>query len=226
MRDPLTRFNWSSLYADYDRQCQTFKAASPFLECFGPHPPSTDRGLYYQLVNLYADADERSRTRDAVSVYEALLYWKLYSQPAAVSNIHRWLRADNSVRNRAREQLGRLFQQIPNFVERTAPTVLELVDWLEDFQLPGMASPGALPVRTTFLHFMYPEVVPIFDMMVLKAVGAWARNANHDVAVLREYLPFAWELTARYSDALAEFSNETPVRAMDMALWLSRGSES
>lgn len=73
---------------------------------------------------------------------------------------------------------------------------------------------------------MYPEVVPIFDMMVLKAVGAWARNANHDVAVLREYLPFAWELTARYSDALAEFSNETPVRAMDMALWLSRGSES
>ena len=49
--------------------------------------------------------------------------------------------------------------------------ILKLVDSSEMKHVPGMASHEALPVRTTFLHLLYPSVVPIFDQMVLRAVG-------------------------------------------------------
>jgi hypothetical protein len=84
----------------------------------------------------------------------------------------------------------------------------------------------ALPVRTTFLHFLYPTVVPIFDQMVLKAVGAWDTNANHKTSVLKEYLPFAWKLAEKYEQQFSIFPKEGPIRLIDMALWVNRGNGS
>lgn len=103
--------------------------------------------------------------------------------------------------------------------------MLDMVKWLGRFNLPGMASPSTLPVRTTFLHFIYPSVVPIFDQMVLKAVGSWVKDANHKANVLEEYLPFAWELADRYAQQISCFSKDGPIRVIDMALWVGRGRE-
>jgi hypothetical protein len=38
------------------------------------------------------------------------------------------------------------------------------------------------------------NIVPIFDQVVLKAVGAWRAGANQDISVLRHYIPHAWAL--------------------------------
>ena len=81
-----------------------------------------------------------------------------------------------------------------------------------------------LPVNTTFLHFVYPDIVPIFDKMVLSAVGISDKNANQRIDVLEQYIPFAWELAEKYSPQLRSFK-ETPLRLIDMALWAVRGSK-
>ena len=74
-----------------------------------------------------------------------------------------------------------------------------------------------------FLHFFNPSVVPIFDRMVLQAVGLWSPGANTRLAVLEAYLPIAWQLADEYATRPREFV-ETPVRLIDMALWVGRGS--
>jgi hypothetical protein len=58
--------------------------------------------------------------------------------------------------------------------------------------------------------------------MVLKAVGAWSEGANHDISVLRQYLPHAWALADKHTQQLSSFK-ESPVRLVDMALWVKRG---
>ena len=88
-----------------------------------------------------------------------------------------------------------------------------------------MASSSTLPVRTTFLHFLYPSVVPIFDQMVLKAVNGWEKDANHKASFLTAYLPLAWELAERYAKPAFSFKRESPIRVIDMALWVTRGDE-
>jgi len=80
----------------------------------------------------------------------------------------------------------------------------------------------ALPVRTTLLHFLFPEVVPIFDKMVLEAVGEWKENANHDIGVLKEYIPFVWELAEKHTSRISNSTKEGSIRLVDMALWVIR----
>ena len=222
MRDPLKGFDWSSLYQRYDSRCLGFERRSVYLAAPEFESPDSDRTLYYQLLNLLSE-EQRESIADPIGVYEALLYWKLYSQSTSTHNLNLWLRQDASKRISARESLHKLFQELPTSLERNPTAIVEQVKWLGKFKLPGMASPGTLPVRTTFLHFLYPSVVPIFDQMVLKAVDAWKENANHKTAVLKEYLPFAWELTEKYAQHISNFKKEGPIRVVDMALWVSRG---
>jgi hypothetical protein len=66
-------------------------------------------------------------------------------------------------------------------------------------------------------------VVPIFDKMVLEAVGISDQSANQNIGIFRRYLPFAWELSERYGAHFVSFFPETPIRVVDMALWISRG---
>jgi hypothetical protein len=101
-----------------------------------------------------------------------------------------------------------------------------LVKRLGEYKVVGMKTASALPVRTTFLHYLFPAVVPIFDTMVLKAVGVDEPNANQRADVLREYLPFAWELTDQHAAHVPGHSRETSVRLIDMALWVVRGEGS
>jgi len=174
------------------------------------------------LIDLFSE-DRRSSIAEPISIYEALLYWKLYSQSTTPYSLDKWLRQDVPERKRAQDRLLRLFQEIPATLAKCPLEIVERVKWLGEFQLPGMASPGSLPVRTTFLHFLYPSVVPILDQMVLKAIGAWSKNANRKTSVLKNYIPFAWELAEEYAQQISGFTKEGPMRVIDMALWVNRG---
>ena len=79
MTDPLPNFDWSSLYARYDAMCKGFRPESPNLDLFSANRPQTDRAAYYLLINALA-VDKKSLAPQATSLYEAVLYWKLYSQ--------------------------------------------------------------------------------------------------------------------------------------------------
>jgi hypothetical protein len=144
-----------------------------------------------------------------------LLYWKLYSQFTSDSNITEWLRGFTSA------HLDQFLEEIPVTISRNVSDILNLVEVIGRHQLPGMKSNTALPVRTTFLHILYPNIVPIFDQMVLKAVRAWHDRANQDINVLRHYLPHAWALADKHTQRLSGFK-ESPVRLVDMALWVKR----
>jgi hypothetical protein len=168
-------------------------------------------------VNIHSHAEP-------IEAYEALLYWKLYSQRAAIFNLENiWLPEHSTKRAKSQDILKTLLSELPISIEHSATEVIDLIKWLGKFSLLGMASSTAIPVRTTFLHFIYPEVVPIFDKMVLRAIGVWDKNANQSYRVLGEYLPFSWELAERYRNQVVLTKNESPVRAIDMALWVGRG---
>jgi hypothetical protein len=149
-----------------------------------------DRLLYYKLV---AKASAEARFELDADWLEALLYWKLYSQSTSDSNIMAWLRAFDS------GHLQQFLGKIPSTISRNVQDIIELVELIGRHRLPGMKTSAALPVRTTFLHFLFPNSVPIFDQMVLKAVGAWSEGANHNVRVLRQYIPHAWALADKHA---------------------------
>lgn len=193
MRDPLTGFDWLALMTRYDRRA-----------------PTGDRQRYYDLVEAFAG----SVTPGA---YAGLLCWKLGARFGPY-RARRFLEGPQ-------EQLNRLFQHLPVSLPRDVDKVMEAIELIGRFPIEGMRGRHALPVRTTLLHFKYPEVVPIFDTMVLRALGISREGANRDRAVLRQYLRRVWGLANRHALALAhlrEETTETPVRLVEMALWVIR----
>jgi hypothetical protein len=219
MKDPLREFDWSRLYERYDALCARFNSSVAHLRAFAPRPQS-DRDLYYELLRSVHNSSTRHPNL-SIDRYEALLYWKLYSQPAAVANLRRWLGPEVCVEEA--DRLTRLVSELPIDLQRDVTDVTVVVKRLGVYKLAGMKTETALPVRTTLLHFFFPNVVPIFDKMVLQAVGMSDQFANQKISVLSRYLPFAWELAERYGAQFVSFSPETPIRLIDMALWVSRG---
>lgn len=227
MEDPLNNFDWTRLYERYDARCIGFNKGSLHLNNFDLEKldrPTSDRELYYKLLTQFS-AGQRNLHAKPIAVYEELLYWKLYSQRAAIFNLEfRWLPKGSGLRNDAQERFIQLLHKLPASLEKSPSVIIDLVRWLGKFQLPGMASSSAIPVRTTFLHIVYPSIVPIFDQMVLRAVGRWEKGANHKYNVLEEYLPFAWDLAEKYKQQASLFTKESPIRVIDMALWVNRGA--
>ena len=213
MTDPLSSFDWSTLHSRYDAACKGFDHASVYLSAFDSSRPRTDRELYYKLIDSLSEGKRTSHV-EPIQIYEALLYWKLYSQRVTNSNLQRWLRQDISNRQRIQEKVSRLFKSLPTRLEKRTEAVVDAVRSLGTHQIPGMgkSKSAALPVRTTLLHFIYPSVVPVFDKMVLKAVDLWFEDANKKIDVLESYLPVAWELAERYSPIMPRFPDEGPIR--------------
>ncbi len=48
---------------------------------------------------------------------------------------------------------------------RDVRDILALVELIGRYQLPATKTSTSLPLRTTLLHVLYPDVVPIFDQM-------------------------------------------------------------
>ncbi len=222
MLDPLVLFNWKSLHQDYDDLCKKkFDPSVPFLYSLSPRPGS-DRSLYYSLVERFAH-ELNSPTGITIGTYEAMLYWKLYSQPAAVANTCKGLRQSASLQDIVSRALNKLSAQLRGTAGAISARPLDQVQGLGLYGIWGMKSSTALPVRTTFLHFVEPSAMPIFDKQVLLAVGVKDKKANEKIAFLQLYLPHARTLASRYSNCFAIFKTETPIRLIDMALWVVRG---
>lgn len=225
MRDPLEAFNWSSLYSDYDAQCRRYDSTTPCLDRFGTNRPKTDRDLYYQLVQCYSPS-ARTAEPDLIGTYQSLLYWKLYSTGGTDGkNIMTWLAPGSEGRRLAESQLPGLLSRLPATVPRDAKQIVEMVRELPSISGMGNTRECRLPVRTTFLHFLYPSTVPIFDKMVLQAVGVHDEGANQNIDVFERYLPFVWSLADSHSNESINCNLEEPLRRIDMALWLMRDSK-
>ncbi|HEV2729340.1 MAG TPA: hypothetical protein VGV15_04850, partial [Terriglobales bacterium] len=187
MRDPLADFDWTSLYGRYDSECLKnggLASNTAQLSSFQPRPTS-DRTLYYALLERFAQRTDGAPIN--LGAYEGMLYWKLYTQPAAVANVCKPLAGRTILRDAATRESGRISKNLPPKISKTPDEIIRLVMSLTK-SLTGMASSCAIPVRTTFLHFLYPDVVPIFDKQVLKAVGVNDKGANQSYEVLREYV--------------------------------------
>jgi hypothetical protein len=211
MADPLVGFDWKTVCDRYAAACCGFNPTSQHLRGFYAGTDK-DRFLYYKLVGA---AVPGNRSQLGADWYEALLYWKLYSSRFSDSQITKWLQGFSS------GHLQQFLAKIPTTIPRKVQDVLDLVELVGRHQFPGMKSRTALPVRTAFLHILYPNIVPILDQMVLKAVGPWRDGANQDISVLRHYIPHAWALADKYTQQLSSF-RESPIRLVDMALWVKR----
>ena len=222
MRNPLVGFNWDTLYQKYDLTCKRYDSLVPYLYAFEKRPP-TDRQLYHALISR---ARKELSTEEGLSTatYEAIMYWKLYSQPAATTNICERIHTDTTVRALITEGLLSLRYIFPATLSRTLPDVQALYRNLQKHAAPlhGMKTSCSLAVRTTFLHFAYPEVIPLFDKQVLLAVGVREKNANQKLHYLFEYIQHAWALSADPSLVPTNWQ-ESPLRLLDMALWVNRG---
>ena len=220
MIDPLGSFDWSTLYARYDEKCQRFEQSVKYLNVFSPRPKS-DRALYYILTG-HLDRGKSGWRVINLSIYEAMIYWKLYSQPAAIKNVLERARSSKT-KPHWENEIKRISSYLPKLMSRDVGSIMTLIKGIDEYPLFGMKSSDALPVRTTFLHFLYPAVVPIFDKMVLRAVGVEQKNANKCCSYLRLYIQHVWELADRYSSCFPSYAKETPIRLIEMALWVERG---
>jgi len=220
MTDPLGSFAWGTLFKRYDCLCRRFDPASLSLQAFAA-PPKTDRELYHFLVARIA-LERQVASGISLGWYEAMLYWKLYSQPAAVANVCRRLQCDSSLRAASQRALANVSLLLPSAISQSVEQIVGLLNHPVLDKLFGMASATAFPVRSTLLHFVYPDAVPVFDKLVLQAVGVRTKNANHDEAVLRSYLPFAWDLAVHHNPQKQVPGQESALRLIDMALWVSR----
>jgi hypothetical protein len=223
MEDPLTKFAWNTLHATYDARCQRlgkFNSQCPQLETF-EDPPTSDRELYYRLVQRVS-CEWDSANGLSIGCYEALLYWKLYSQPAAVANTCKRVK-DAAIRHQVEDGLKALRQKVPPKLGRDPDSILKVLDSFNGLKIHGTKAKDALPMRSTFIHFLFPDIVPIFDKMVLEAIGVTEGGANHKSNSFLGYLEHAWLLEERYSPVLQDGFQETPLRLIEMALWVSRG---
>ena len=220
MIDRLDDFDWDSLYDQYDERClktSRFNHNASALRCFTPIP-KTDRDLYYSLISRISNEREAGSLMSLQS-YTAIVYWKMYSTSPKINND---IEKDISLREQLRNRLIS-FKKYPAVIEKQRNLISDLVQRTLDIGLYGMR----LPVCTTVLHYLYPDVVPIFDQMILRAVGydkekIKVKRLNQSQALYNEYLEFHWSMIKKYAIKIKNFK-ENPVRAIEMALWVGRG---
>jgi len=224
MHDPLKGFRWETLFKQYDKLCKGFTRDAPYLR--GQLSLADSDLMLYDLLTQAVHKERSNSGSISMDTYEGILYWKLYSQPAAVKTVCSRLDQERGLRRRTEAGLRCVDDLLPNQLDKDVTSIIGLVKGLNKCRLFGMASATALPARTTLLHFLFPLQVPIFDKMVLQAVGVNEKNANKSLERLKEYIPFAWDLAQRYSASLARWQNISPLRIIDMALWVVRGGGS
>jgi hypothetical protein len=222
MIDPLGGFDWKTLYGSYDAKCNhsgRFKGTVPALNTFSPKPNS-DRSLYYEILSRIRQERE-SGTWMSLTTYEAIVYWKMYS--TCGDNINRDIHNKHHIIPELMSKLPHFSGFAPRIIQHKND-VLSLVTETLGLRLYGMG----LPVCTAVLHFLYPDVIPIFDKMVLMAVG-YTRDQikrealNQNQYLYGQYVEHVWSLTKRYANQInAQKFEESPTRIVDMALWVTR----
>jgi hypothetical protein len=224
MRNPINEdFDWSALYTRYDNKCRRFDPTSAYLYDIVDRPQN-DRFLYYSLIEKVRN-EISTNQRIRLGTYEAILYWKLYSQPAATNNVCERIHIDKNIQERIEEGLKGLGEQLSRInVTRNMESLRNLYVLLDNqgHNLFGLRDAFAFPAMTTLLHFLYPNIVPLFDKQVLLAVGVDEPGANRKRDCLYHYIQFAWRESKKPN--IPQDRQETPLRLFDMALWVIRGA--
>ncbi len=226
MKDPLSDYDWNNLYHDYDSLCENnYDRNSIYLEYFSLKP-ATDRNCYNFLCKeikiIFESIKKDPKQNFPIKLLIAILYWKLYSQPAAVKNICHKIYYDKTIQEKTEEEFNKFLKDLPVNINKDIEEIVKLIVNFKNYKIHGAKTNTALPVRTTILHFIYPNEVSIFDKMVLQAVGIFDKNANQNINIFKEYQQFAWDLENKYNKHIINFS-ELPLRVIDMALWINRG---
>ena len=222
MIDPLQDFDWQSLYAEYDEKCARagrYKENVSALKCFSP-PPKKDRELYYSLLSRIS-SERKTGSLMTLQTYAAIIYWKMYSTSPKTNND---IDKDINLQERLKKRL-QPFSNYPTKIAKDRKLILKLVERTLENKPYGMR----LPVCTAVLHYLYPNVVPIFDQMVLQAIGyskdqIKSRQLNQSQELYNEYLDHHWSMVEKYSNNIRNFQ-EKPVRVVEMALWITRGNK-
>lgn len=229
MNDPLYDYLWDKdlLYREYDRTCLRFDRNCEYLEYFKTRPQN-DRELYNFIIKelqyIIPMVKKGQMQQFPILLLIAILYWKLYSQPAAVKNICYTMYCDNECKKYSEVGFTEYIKSLPIILTRDVFKIVQLINNFNIYNIRGVKSTDTLPVRTTILHFLYPDVISIFDKMVLQSVGINEKNANHKIEYYKQYQQFAWELEDKYKDKiLGAGFDEPPLRVIDMALWVNRG---
>jgi hypothetical protein len=222
LTDPLVGFPWTELFSLYDDACRGFDATAGHLEDL-PEKQCCDRRLYYVLLDRFrVELSESSGLR--TETYRAMLYWKHYSSGRRRAE----LLCDRVVKDQ--DSVGVALQHLSNKlrrpVERIPSVICELVESLGKYKLPGMAASSSLPTRTTFLHFAYPSVVPIFDSQALKSFDILQDCSNLRSDLLSRYIDSVYQLSDKHALLHPKDARESHIRITEMALWVLRGKPS
>lgn len=132
--------------------------------------------------------------------------------------------SNNAFRQNAEQSLQK-FQKVADFnkiTERNPDKIIQLMKWLKNEN--GLNGVG-YRVASTICHFMWPNIVPIVDRMVFRAIGNSDEDSDiyaEDMDCVKRYIEHNWALSDRYSPVFPSHLHETPVRLIDMSLWVIR----
>ncbi|MFA6605356.1 MAG: hypothetical protein WCS88_05235 [Patescibacteria group bacterium] len=224
MIDPLDPFDFRAIYEQYDRLAPRYNESIIMLG-LDPKKIKNDRALYYHLRNKFSVKQNIS-----MDDYIHLLFWKLNTSG---NSTWRKLLTEEDRKKREATSLNAVIRSLPDSLNKN---VKEINNFLKRiyFCLYGMRyetkdrAKAAWPTRSTFLHFIYPDIIPIFDKMVLKAVDPdYEDGDNKKLDKFLQYIPHVWKLAQKYKDKIKNIPNlrDTDVRIIEMALWITRDGQ-
>jgi len=227
--DALLRdVDWNTVHEKYDGRNSSFAPIKDakyghLVQAVAPEFRDTDRTLYYGLRAQVDLTAIKLSDRLNLAWYGAAMYWKHWSGKPFQQALKPFgaLTADQSLRFAS--NLRKVLHKVSSSPGRNEIAIRDLLVQLmkgEQFTLPGMGFGScSLATRTTFLHLLYPDHIPIYDSMVMKAAGV--TDPESPDIVLRLF-PTLWELARAHTAHRAgkpPFERENAIRLLDMVLW-------
>lgn len=223
MIDTLENFDFASIYQQYDDPTPEYGRFRNKLIEMNLDPEMNDRKLYYHLKKRFSN-------RVDINIYDyiALLFWKLNFLPQ--NTVWKDLLNNQESREAEAKKLSGLLKLFPDTLDlnRDKVAIESVLQQEQNYQLCGMATNTAWPTRSVFLHFLYPNTIPIFDQMVLRAVEPNFQPNDKDTEKrdkFSEYIKHVWNLTEKYAEQIKQIENlrDTDIRIVEMALWIKKG---
>jgi len=209
MRDPLIQFDFETIYEQYDHLTKHFNPNDEILNKLNIKVNS-DREFYYWLCDNFTNI-----LNEPTRVYTAMMHWKLYfnrKNKVPSKLLQLYLQDDKNLRNDIIQLHSALLDNesdIDNFKD-----AIKLIDTPAFRNLYGVQAGTARPSRSVFLHFCFPSIVPIYDRMVRKAL----ETEDYQKCFLQIHF-----LANKYFNKIKQIPDlrETPIRIIEMALWIS-----
>lgn len=226
MKDPLKNFNFSTIYKEYKARTCSYENYANEINDMGIdyNKINSDPGLYYYLKDKFSQ-------KKSITIYNyiALLFWKLNTSG---NFLWKQLLYDRNGKSKIdeEEKLKKIIKKLPSELKvADVEKFLDIFNYLkkENNLLPGIKTDTAWPTRSTLLHFIYPNIIPIFDQMVLKALYPnYQKGDNQKKEKFLIYINDVHGLAKKYKVKISQVrqNNDTNIRLIEMALWIIRES--